>query len=163
MKRFALMMALLLLSLTACDSGTSVGKDLEVKNSPGSEGPRLGERLKVESPAPGESAPPEAAKSAPAKNPDPAPAQAPPFVIKINSDTSGAPAFEPRQAEVSAGTVVRWENTDTKPHSVKADNGTFRSPEIPGGGSWEYKATVVGDFNYTDGSRPYAVGTLIVS
>lgn len=82
--------------------------------------------------------------------------------INIYSDTSGKNQFEPSQQAVYVGTTVRWVNNDPLARSVVATNGAFRSPSIPGGGSWTYVASTAGQFPYQDGTRPYATGTLIV-
>jgi plastocyanin len=81
------------------------------------------------------------------------------FVIKIQSDSAGY-QFEPRVAAVAAGTIVRWTNTDSVARSVEADQGQFKSSSIPPGGSFDYATSAKGQFNYHDGTRPYAVGTL---
>jgi plastocyanin len=84
------------------------------------------------------------------------------ITIGIYSDTSGKNQFEPRQAGVQRGSTVRWQNFDTTPRSVEDSNGAFKSPMIPPGGTWDFKATTAGKFNYSDGTRPYAVGELNV-
>lgn len=84
------------------------------------------------------------------------------FPISINGDNSDKPQFDPPAAAVAVGTVVRFVNDDTAVRSVVAQSGAFRSPDIPPGGSWSYKAVQPGEFNYQDGTRPYAVGRLEV-
>lgn len=81
--------------------------------------------------------------------------------IAINSD-GGTSQFEPSQAAAYVGAIFRWTNTDTVPRSVEADDGSFASPMIPPGGTFELKATKAGTFNYHDGTRPYAVGAIQV-
>jgi plastocyanin len=87
----------------------------------------------------------------------------PTLVVRIQSDNAAGGQFDPRNAEVSRGALVRWTNGDAVARSVVADGGTFTSPSIPPGGSWDYTASTSGTFNYHDGTRPYAVGTLTVS
>jgi len=82
--------------------------------------------------------------------------------IAINSDTSGSTQFVPSAARVFAGSLVEFVNTDSVPRSVVADNGAFDSGMIPPGGTWRYDATQPGAYNYHDGTRPYAVGTIEV-
>ena len=85
------------------------------------------------------------------------------FVITINSDTSAAGSqFTPSVARVFVGQVVTWKNGDTVPRSVVEDNGVFKSPAIPPGGTYTYTADKPGTFNYKDGTRPYAVASLEV-
>jgi plastocyanin len=86
---------------------------------------------------------------------------APVTAIAINSD-GGSSQFEPSQAAAYVGGVFRWTNTDSVPRSVEADDGSFRSPSIPPGGTFELKATKAGTVNYHDGTRPYAVGAIQV-
>jgi plastocyanin len=84
------------------------------------------------------------------------------FVITINGDNSTAPQFDPPAAAVAVGSVVKFVNADSKEHSVVDQKSAFRSPPIPPGGSWKYKAVTPGEYNYQDGTRPYAVGRLEV-
>jgi plastocyanin len=81
--------------------------------------------------------------------------------IAIRSDNAES-KFDPENAAVYVGSIVRWVNKDAVPRSVQADGGQFRSPMIPPGGRFEYKATKEGTYNYTDGTRPYAIGILQV-
>lgn len=83
-------------------------------------------------------------------------------IITINSDNSSETQFSPSSLSVYAGTPVHWQNHDTKARSVVEDNGAFRSPSIPPGGEWVYTPTAPGTYNYQDGTRPYAVGSLTV-
>ena len=84
------------------------------------------------------------------------------LAIAINGDTTSDPPLDPQYARVYVGGIVRWTNTDSKPHSVQAVSGQFRSPDIPPGGTFEYKATTAGIFDYSDGTRPYVNATLEV-
>lgn len=81
--------------------------------------------------------------------------------IVIKGDDSPT-QFNPAEASVYKNSVVRWVNQDTVPRSVKADNRAFVSPNIPPGGTFTWRATVTGRINYTDGTRPYAVGAIEV-
>lgn len=81
--------------------------------------------------------------------------------ILIRSDNAET-KFEPENAAVYVGSIVRWVNKDTVARSVEADGGQFRSPPIPPGGKFEYRAIKEGTFNYHDGTRPYAVAILQV-
>jgi plastocyanin len=81
--------------------------------------------------------------------------------IAIRSDSAES-KFDPENAAVYVGSIVRWVNKDSVARSIQADGGQFRSPMIPPGGKFEYKATKEGTYNYTDGTRPYAIGILQV-
>jgi plastocyanin len=83
-------------------------------------------------------------------------------IIAINGDNSSNTQFDPSSLSVYAGTPVHWQNHDTKARSVVEDNGAFRSPLIQPGGEWVFVPRTAGTFNYQDGTRPYAVGSLTV-
>jgi plastocyanin len=82
--------------------------------------------------------------------------------ISINGDGSSDPPLDPSYARAYVGSIIRWVNKDTKPHSVVAVSGQFRSPDIPPGRTFDYKATTAGVFDYGDGTRPYVNATLEV-
>lgn len=82
--------------------------------------------------------------------------------VAINGDSGGQSQFDPSQARVYSGTLVKWTNRDSVARSIEADDGTFMSPSIPPGESYTYKADQPGKYNYHDGTRPYAVGLLEV-
>ena len=83
------------------------------------------------------------------------------FEVVIKGDDSPT-QFNPAEASVYQNTLVRWINQDTVARSVKAADRTFVSPPIPPGGKFEWRATKTGRINYSDGTRPYAVGALEV-
>lgn len=84
------------------------------------------------------------------------------FPIAIQGDNSNNPAFNPPVVRVYVGSLVVFTNTDTVPRSVVADNGAFNSGLIAPGKSWSYTTTTAGNFDYHDGTRPYAVASLQV-
>ena len=81
--------------------------------------------------------------------------------IIIQSDTKGSP-FVPTVAQVLQGSTVRWKNTDSVARSVVFSDESYDSGPIAPGGTAEYAANRVGNINYTDGTRPYAVASLRV-
>ena len=83
------------------------------------------------------------------------------YEIKIQSDQSST-QFEPRVAQVFTGTPVTWTNTDSVPRSVEFADQSYVSGPIAPGASATFTANRAGEFNYSDGTRPYAVGTLRV-
>jgi plastocyanin len=82
--------------------------------------------------------------------------------IVINGDSSGQPPVDPQYARVYVGSIVRWVNKDSVARSVKADSGQFVSPLIPPGGTYDYRATTTGLFDYADDTRPYVKAVLEV-
>ena len=158
--------AALALLLAGCSDGSSVGGNELLEGTDGSGGTRLGETTTTVAPVttappapdPGGAAATTTAKPAPTTTAKPA-AQG--YPIKIQPDQAGT-QFEPRVAQVFAGTPVTWTNTDSVPRSVEFADQSYMSGPIPPGGSATFTATRAGEFNYSDGTRPYAVGTLRV-
>ncbi|HVF32140.1 MAG TPA: hypothetical protein VM933_03785 [Acidimicrobiales bacterium] len=175
-RRLAILAIVLsLLGLAACSEDNKVGTGVKVDKKAGGTN-RLGATTTTEAAAapvettaaPATTAPRAAAPTTAATAPPTTAAsattapQAQAFVIDINADNSGLKQFEPPQAGVRLGTVVRWVNKDTTARSVESQDAGFQSPLIPPGGSWDYKTDTKGTFNYQDGTRPYAVAVLQV-
>jgi plastocyanin len=90
-------------------------------------------------------------------------AAAPTLVIKIQNSNASDGAFSPAAGvTVPRGSVVRWQNTDSQPRSVIADDNSFASPMIPPGGTFDYTFNSPGKVSYHDGTRPFAVGSFTV-
>jgi plastocyanin len=70
--------------------------------------------------------------------------------------------FLPPDLTVKAGTPVEWKNDDIVPHTVTADDGTFRSGKIQPGRTWTYTPTKPGTFPYTCTPHPNMHGKLTV-
>jgi plastocyanin len=154
--RLGLVLLVLAFGVAACSSNEKVGSGLQT-NVTGGNGQRLGERTTTTAPATTTTGKPVATTAA---RPTTTVAQAA-LEIHINE---ASPQFDPAVGAVRVGSVVRWINSGNKPHSVESDDpGAFASPMIPPGGSWDFKTKATGSFNYTDGTRPYAVGQLQVS
>jgi plastocyanin len=84
--------------------------------------------------------------------------------IYIYGDSdAGHDALEPLTQTAYTGSIIRWINKDKVPRSVRADSGQFASPMIAPGASWDYAARTAGEFDYSDDTRPYVTGKLVVS
>lgn len=188
--RWVVPVCLLGVVLTGCGTGTDVGsQDLTsgLGDASGQDRPGAPEETSQPNGTPTATTPatpsspaatptPEATSApSPAPSPSPAPAPTPTgarspaaspaavvFDVAINPDGTTAQQFEPRVARIYPGTVVRWTNDDTQPRSVVAADGSFASPELAPGATFEHRFDRVGTFNYSDGSRPYAQGTVEV-
>jgi plastocyanin len=57
-------------------------------------------------------------------------------------------AFVPPEMTVHVGDTVVWKNKDPFPHTATSKSAGFDSQDIDEGGSWSYKATKAGDFEY---------------
>ena len=155
------------LLLAGCGEGNQVGSD-ELRNfeeqeqgdltpttaAPSDAAPDPGAPPATEPPKTTTTRPPETTK------PTRPPAQA--YEIKIQPDSAGT-HFEPRVAQVFVGTPVKWVNTDSQPRSVEFADQSFSSGPIAPGGSVSFTPNRAGQYNYSDGTRPYAQGTLRVA
>jgi plastocyanin len=82
--------------------------------------------------------------------------------IYIYGDDAPLP-LDPQIQTAYTGSIIRWINKDTVPRAVRADSGQFASPMIAPGASWDYTARTAGEFDYSDDTRPYVTGKLVVS
>jgi plastocyanin/uncharacterized membrane protein YozB (DUF420 family) len=55
--------------------------------------------------------------------------------------------FEPKELTVTEGTTVEWID-DIGRHTVEADDGSFKSPELVKGGTYEHKFEQQGEYPY---------------
>lgn len=163
------------LVFAACGGDTEVGsEDLTDFESEGGPGALGGETTTVPpatpdtTAAPAATAPPTTAAPATTAKPAPATTAAPPttaaasIVVRIQGDGQGN-AFDPSNTRVYAGSIVRFENVDSAPHQIRARNGEFQSPSLDAGAVWDFKANLApGTYEFTDSTRPYAVGYLEV-
>ncbi len=157
-RRLLVVIAALALTAAGCGSDNKVGDDALLKlDDPNASGDRLGASTTTAVASVNTTAPPAttALRVAPTT-------AVPTYEIGIFGDKSGNKPFDPTPARVFRGMTVTWVNRDVEPRSVEADNGAFMSPMLPPGGRFQYRADVVGIFNYHDGTRPYAGSTLEV-
>lgn len=83
--------------------------------------------------------------------------------ILPNPSKGGLPAlFAPSSLFVSVGTTVVWVNSDSAPHSVTADDGSFNSNVLNHGEVYEHTFTHAGIFSYSDYLNPGMHGTIEV-
>lgn len=163
------------LALAGCNDDSSVGGDLDVSGGPSTSACRLGECTTTTTTATAVNQAPATSTTARKSNTTTTVVRTTTtqavttttteevaIGVKIQSDTTQGGQFDPRQASVPRNSLVRWTNTDSVARSVQADSGEFRSPAIPPGGTFSYRATKAGVINYHDGTRPYAVASLEV-
>jgi len=168
-KRYAILLVALFLVFAGCDDGNEVGGGVKVPTGEEGTGEGAIRDTTTTSPpttqAPVTTQAPTQTTSKPVATTSPPTTQAPQSIaltIGIWGDSSGKNQFEPRQGAVRNGQTVRFQNNDNATRGVEDSNGAWRSPDIPAGGFWDYKATASGTYNYNDTTRPYAVGQLVV-
>nr|WP_067894609.1 cupredoxin family copper-binding protein [Nocardia vaccinii] len=88
----------------------------------------------------------------------PAPAPAGPNALTINNF-----AFAPQTLTVHVGTAVTWVNRDEEPHTVAAEDGSFRSPGMDNGGSYTFTFTKAGTYEYICSIHPFMRATVVVT
>ena len=92
------------------------------------------------------------------------PAQQHAITAVITISGASTSAFNPSLQDVYPGTPVRWENHDSVTRAVVSDDGqTFSSGPIAPGKTFTWVAAgSPRRIDYHDGTRPYAVGSLVV-
>ena len=103
------------------------------------------------------------APTAPIQTTTTQPAQTVREIYIYGDSDAGHDALEPLTQTAYTGSIIRWINKDKVPRSVRADSGQFASPMIAPGASWDYAARTAGEFDYSDDTRPYVTGKLVVS
>jgi plastocyanin len=71
-------------------------------------------------------------------------------------------SFKPAELEVTRGTAVQWTNQDGAAHTVVADDGSFKSPELATGQVFKFTFAKAGTFTYKCTIHPSMVGQIIV-
>jgi plastocyanin len=70
--------------------------------------------------------------------------------------------FNPAPITVAAGSSVTWTNDDDVPHTVRADDGSFRSKPLDSGDSYSFTFAKPGIYSYFCSIHPKMVGKVIV-
>jgi plastocyanin len=71
--------------------------------------------------------------------------------------------FTPARLEVTVGDTVIWRNKDAFAHNARTQGKAIRSPDIPSGGSWKFKAGKQGVFPYVCTLHPGMMAVLVVN
>lgn len=72
-------------------------------------------------------------------------------------------AFSPATLTIPVGGTVTWTNHDEEPHTVIANDGSFRSPGLDTNGSYSYTFPTAGSFDYICSIHPFMHGTVVVT
>ncbi|WP_082145075.1 cupredoxin domain-containing protein [Microvirga massiliensis] len=70
--------------------------------------------------------------------------------------------FSPPTLTVTAGTTVTWTNADDIPHTIVAQDHSFRSKALDTDGSFSFTFTAAGEYDYFCSLHPHMVGKIIV-
>lgn len=71
-------------------------------------------------------------------------------------------SFSPATITVPAGTTVRWTNADDIPHTVVADDKTFKSKALDTDDQFTYTFTKPGTYSYFCSIHPKMTGKIVV-
>ncbi|MDQ6807153.1 MAG: plastocyanin/azurin family copper-binding protein [Actinomycetota bacterium] len=71
-------------------------------------------------------------------------------------------SFTPTQLDVLPGDTVKWSNQSVRVHTVTADDGSFNSGIVFGGGSFSYTFDAVGTYPYHCTIHPMMMGEVDV-
>jgi plastocyanin len=72
-------------------------------------------------------------------------------------------AFIPSTITVAAGTTITWTNKDATSHTVTSNTALFDSGTISSNGTYSFKFTVTGTFQYHCTLHPSMTATVIVN
>ena len=70
--------------------------------------------------------------------------------------------FQPAQLTVKVGTTVTWKNHDDIPHTVVANDKSFKSRVLDTGEKFSFTPTKPGAYPYFCSVHPKMTGTLVV-
>ena len=85
--------------------------------------------------------------------------QAQPKTVEVKIDNF---SFGPQALSVAAGTTVTWTNRDDIPHTVVADDKTFKSKVLDTDEKFSYTFTKAGTYPYFCSIHPKMTGKVIV-
>lgn len=71
-------------------------------------------------------------------------------------------AFSPQTLTISVNTTVKWTNKDAVTHTATSTTAVFDSGNLSNGGTFSYKFTTAGTFNYYCKTHPAMTATIKV-
>jgi plastocyanin len=88
-----------------------------------------------------------------------APAATQPAIVRIENF-----AFEPRELDIAAGTIVTWQNADDVPHTAtsKDDPQVFDSGPLDTDDKFSFTFSKPGTYAYYCKVHPHMTGTVVV-
>lgn len=90
------------------------------------------------------------------------PTPRPNYVDIVSNPSDSAGFYAPTSLTVQVGHAVTFVNTDTNPHSVVADDGSFNSGVLTPGESFTWTPRKTGRYGYSDFLVPSMHGSLEV-
>ncbi len=100
---------------------------------------------------------PSTPEASPAASPQASPASGQRAEVSISNF-----AFDPQELRIRVGTTVEWTNKDTAPHTVTANDDSFRSDVLEFGGTYSHQFNTAGSFDYFCEVHPNMTAKVIV-
>src|SRR5271157_5066755 len=70
--------------------------------------------------------------------------------------------YSPPMLVVAPGTTVTWKNDDDSPHSVRENDGKFKSAALDTDDTFSQTFTTPGEYEYFCSIHPYMTGKIVV-
>jgi plastocyanin len=86
----------------------------------------------------------------------------PATALETNAVELNRLAINPSVIKVSRATTVTWTNRDSVPHTIAANDGSFRSGLLQPGQSWSFTFDKSGTYSYYCEPHPFMQGQVIV-
>jgi plastocyanin len=83
--------------------------------------------------------------------------------VTANAVSIGNFAFVPATLTVAVGSTVTWTNQDEEPHTVVANDGSFRSPGMGSQATYSHTFATAGKFDYVCSIHPFMHATVVVT
>jgi plastocyanin len=105
---------------------------------------------------------PQPVSNTPVVTPPPAPVPVPApkstaVTVQVNIQNF---SFNPAEETITVGSTVVWTNNDSAPHQIASN--LFNSSALSQGGTFSYKFTVAGTYDYYCAIHPSMTGRIIV-
>ena len=70
--------------------------------------------------------------------------------------------YSPMELTVTPGSTVTWKNLDGEPHTIASVDGTFHSPALDQGDTYQFKFDKPGVYKYICSIHPKMMATITV-
>ncbi|MGI8792054.1 MAG: cupredoxin domain-containing protein [Acidimicrobiales bacterium] len=156
------LLALLMLTGVACGEKNEIGSGVVVDGDGGSGDGAIRDSTTT---TPTTAAPQETTVTTASKPPPTTKQTAPPTTqqsVALTIKIANRSQYDPSVGGIRVGQLVEWVNNDSIARRIVASDGAFSSPPIAPGATFQWKANVAGEHNYSDPDVPFGVGKLVV-
>ncbi|MCC6240235.1 MAG: cupredoxin family copper-binding protein [Phycisphaerales bacterium] len=82
---------------------------------------------------------------------------------RVHSVSIADMSFTPAALTIAVDDTVVWTNRDERDHNVVSTDGTFKSGNLSAGGTYSYRFSRSGKYEYGCSYHPREKGTIVVS